>query len=137
MFPVFFPFKCDTFCQAVLILFPLPPPLLSLSISCNLLPFLYPSLSVLSLSQCVDRSWPREASLCVRVSTSVPWTISGCMGLAASAARTSSREKWCLPWARPITPAASSALHASKKKNVEKYDSPYTLMDHIPIKITS
>lgn len=69
-------------------------------------------------NQCAVVSWPREASLCVWANTSVLWTTSECTGLAASAARTSLREKWCPPWARPTTLAASSAPPAGKELNL-------------------
>jgi len=66
------------------------------------------------LPQFVVVNLPREASLCGRVNTSVLWTTSGCTGLAASAARTSSRGRWFQLSGRPTIPAALSAPCASK-----------------------
>lgn len=123
-----FTFKCDRFCLSCLVFLS---PLISIlffshPLSCTLLPSL--PLPLPFLSQYVDVNWPREASSCVRVNTSVLWTTSDCMGLAASAARTSSRGRWCPPWARPTTPAASSAPPASKKRDVGKsYSTPYLI----------
>lgn len=101
--------KLSCFSHPLLILFCSHP------LSCTPLPLPPPPFPVPFLSQYVDVNWPREVSLCVRENTSVPWTTSGCTGLAASAARTSSRGRWCPPWARPTTPAALSAPPASKK----------------------
>lgn len=67
-------------------------------------------------------NWHREVSSCVRASTSARWTTSVCTGPAASAARTSSRERWCRLWGRRTTPAASSAPPASKNSRVHVTD---------------
>lgn len=85
-----------------------------------LLTFLSLLSSIYSTKQFVVVNLPREAFLCGRVNTSVLWTTSGCTALDASAARTSLRGKWCLPWAKPTTPAASSAPPASKKLGMFK-----------------
>lgn len=82
--------------------------------SCPSSPLLLPP----PLSQYVVVNWPREASLCGRVNTSVLWTTSECTELAASAARTSLKGRWCPPSARPTTLAASSVPLASKKQDV-------------------
>lgn len=110
--PILSNLSLSSFCPLLLSILPF---------SCYLFPlsFLYP-FTLPPLSQFVVVNWPREASSCGRASTSVLWTTSGCTGLAASAARTSSRGRWYPPWARRTTPAASSVPPASKKQGFRK-----------------
>uniref|UniRef100_A0A4X1ST03 Actin binding LIM protein family member 2 n=1 Tax=Sus scrofa TaxID=9823 RepID=A0A4X1ST03_PIG len=70
------------------------------------------STSSASSAKRVAVTWPRAASSCGRASTSARRTTSGCTGPAASAAISSSRARWCPPWARPTTPTASCAPSA-------------------------
>lgn len=59
-------------------------------------------------------TWRRVASSCGRESTSARGTTSVSTGPAASAAISSSRARWCQPWARPTTPTASCAPRAGE-----------------------
>ena len=119
---LYFAFKC-ALCNLSLFFVPLPPVLpfpFSFLSPCHI-PFCPPTpphLFLPPLSQYVVVNWPREVSLCGRVNTSVLWTTSECTELAASAARTSLKGRWCPPSARPTTLAASSVPLASKKQDV-------------------
>lgn len=89
-----------------------------------------PSLMVPFFFQFVVVNWPREDFSCGKENTCVRWITSVSTGLAASAARTSSKERWCLRWERLTTPAALSAPPASKKLRHVQYNNMYNLVSN-------